>query len=510
MNILSQIRNVLKQHGIPLSRIGQNHTEKETEKDVELLDEVLSYVWESDVIDEDEVATRFYGEDADRNNNAYKKMKQRLVNCMTNDIINLGMRSSKLTALQKGYYSAHRDYVVATILDGRGAKSIGAYFYRRALRKAVKYDAGQIEMLTLYSLRSHAAAVEKDQRKFYEYNLRYKTVLKKVEAANEVAEYYHSLTIIYDASPKVLADIHQRALGYLEILDGKYALEDLGYLYAFAYFQLKLLCWYSASRYAKASEVADEALAYFSHLPFPYPVQMSVFELHKIVFYTVLKEFSLGAAAFRQCSKYVVAGSTDWIRLQEAGFRLMIYSKRYEEAFAAYLVVVSTNKLSNMPERRRERWRIKRAYFYYLKEAGRIDFDMSADPLGVFKLGRFLNSLPQLDKQKEGNNIPILIIHTLFLIQRGDHLEAIERIDAMEKYLTRYLRRGENYRSKCFIKILLQFAKGDFSLKQGRRRTRSWHCKLLANPLEQSNQSYEMEIVPYEDLYSVMMGLPLE
>ncbi|MEL6274920.1 MAG: hypothetical protein AAFU03_07450, partial [Bacteroidota bacterium] len=143
-------------------------------------------------------------------------------------------------------------------------------------------------------------------------------------------------------------------------------------------------------------------------------------------------------------------------------FRLSVYSKRYEAAWEIYLQVASSQKLPDIPGRRKERWLINRAYLYYLKAAGRI----SSDLVGTFKLGKFMNSLPNLYKQKEGNNIPILIINILFLIQTGKHIQAIYRIDAVEKYLTRYLKRGENYRSKCFIKILLQFAKADFEIKE--------------------------------------------
>ena len=506
MKILLQLRDLLLRNGIKPKALRENraYLGKADEND-SLLERAVAVLWEKPEGDEDHLAQTLYGPEADRSTNSYKKLKQRLVDEVTNEIISLGLNSRQFTGAQKGHYAAHREYIIGHILAKRGVKHAAIYFYRRALSKAEKYGAYNISMLALAGLRDHASIADKDANAFERYDLQYKRSIEVVVANSEVSGYYCRLTMIYDGSPGTMHKIHEQASGFLETLDKKYAPYQYGHHFTYQYFLIKILFHYSIGEYQEAAEVSSTAIDYFRKTPVKYHQWIVNFHLHHLVFYTLLEHYDLGELSYRRAMQIVTPGPGLWMRLQEGAFRLYCYRRRYELAWEIYNAIVTKRWFSGISIRHQERWLLNQAYLHYLALRGVTDNVLDKS----FRLAKFINSLHNVSKQKEGGNITVIIIHTLFLIHRGKHQEAGEQIDKSEKYLTRYLRRGENYRSKCFLKILQQFAKVGFDPKRGQLSTRSWYDKMLTTPLSSPGLSYEVEVIPYEDLYAILLDLPL-
>ena len=79
-------------------------------------------------------------------------------------------------------------------------------------------------------------------------------------------------------------------------------------------------------------------------------------------------------------------------------------------------------------------------------------------------------------------------------------------MDAVQKYCSRYLRREDTYRSNCFIKMLMLIPVVNFHSKAIDRRVAPLVEKLARVPLEISPQALDLEIIPYEDLWEILMG----
>ncbi len=79
------------------------------------------------------------------------------------------------------------------------------------------------------------------------------------------------------------------------------------------------------------------------------------------------------------------------------------------------------------------------------------------------------------------------------------------RIESIEKYCSRYLRQGDTFRSNCFIKMLLQIPKSKFQTNSLIRKTEQLVELLKSVPLEYARQTSEIEIIPYEDLWELVL-----
>jgi hypothetical protein len=124
-----------------------------------------------------------------------------------------------------------------------------------------------------------------------------------------------------------------------------------------------------------------------------------------------------------------------------------------------------------------------------------------------FRISKFLNEVPVYSKDKRGLNIAILIIQFLFLLHKRRYSELIDRADALKQYCYRYLRKDDTFRSHCFIRMLLQIPRADFNRIRTERYAESYMKKLKSVPLIVSDQSIEVEVIPYDDLWEMTLEL---
>ena len=125
----------------------------------------------------------------------------------------------------------------------------------------------------------------------------------------------------------------------------------------------------------------------------------------------------------------------------------------------------------------------------------------------VFKISRFLNEVPIFSKDKRGLNVPILILQTLFQLQQRKYDHLIDRIEALSKYQQRYLCKEENYRSYVFIKMLIEIPKAYFNKNLVIQKTEKWSSQLRLVPIEISNQNHDLEILPYQHIWTFVLDL---
>ena len=168
-------------------------------------------------------------------------------------------------------------------------------------------------------------------------------------------------------------------------------------------------------------------------------------------------------------------------------------------------VVFNERAFTSLPAATKEIWQINLAFAVFLQKEVKIALPLSDSIFSQFRLGKFLNTIPIFSKDKRGMNVPILIVQMLLLLQEQKDEAVLDRIEAMKKYCSRYLRDNELLRSNCFINMLLEIPLQNFHPVAIRRHTEKYWQRLKNTPLEMANQSREIEIIPYEKLWSIIM-----
>ncbi|HNT22704.1 MAG TPA: hypothetical protein PKL70_19865, partial [Saprospiraceae bacterium] len=114
---------------------------------------------------------------------------------------------------------------------------------------------------------------------------------------------------------------------------------------------------------------------------------------------------------------------------------------------------------------------------------------------------------PEYSKDKQGVNIPIILIQILFFLADHKHHLIIDRMDSLKLYAYRYLKKDENFRSQCFIRMLGEMVRAGFKRQGTLFRTKALTDKLKLVPIDTYPATAENEIIPYEDLWEMVVGL---
>jgi tetratricopeptide (TPR) repeat protein len=228
-----------------------------------------------------------------------------------------------------------------------------------------------------------------------------------------------------------------------------------------------------------------------------------LFDARRIMCYIQLGSYKKAEELTGTYINKITPGSVNWFDLHIQLIASQLHSGRYNNAYATLEKIRKHKQFLKQPGAILQTWTLYEAYVEFLLSIGKI----SSEENSKFRIYKFLNEIPIYAKDKRGFNIAILIVHVLFLLARKKYSKIIDRVDALNQYCHRHLRRDDTFRSNCFIKMLLQMAKADFNKKRTIRYAQPLIKKLNLVPFKVSNRSSEIEIIQYEILWDIALEL---
>jgi len=200
-----------------------------------------------------------------------------------------------------------------------------------------------------------------------------------------------------------------------------------------------------------------------------------------------------------------IKDSNSWFRLKYYLAKAYFYNKKYSGAIQI-IVSMNNEKYLKMFPKYNELIRTIFGYIHLLVFSNYIEISTEIkNKLPEFKLGKYLNSMPIYSRDKRGFNLSILFLQVAFLLQRKDHDAIIDRADSLKQYAYRYLRRDDSFRSNCMIKMVIQMVKANFHPVRTERYTADLLKQLKSVKLAGSGQNIEIEVLPFEVLWDIML-----
>ena len=200
-----------------------------------------------------------------------------------------------------------------------------------------------------------------------------------------------------------------------------------------------------------------------------------------------------------------ISGSLNWYILAHYTLKAQLYIGDYNKAIDLISQMIGHPRFDNIGDNFKEVFFTTLGYIHLLAGSGIIgDSPELIKKLPEFKLGKFLNTTPVFSKDKRGINVSILLMHIAFLLQRKDYNSIIDRIDSLNQYAYRYLRKDDSFRSNCMIKMVIQMTKADFNPIRTARYTADLRKQLSQVTLAGSGENIEVEIIPFEVLWDIM------
>lgn len=426
------------------------------------------------------------------------KLKERLL-----EVISLlDFQQPGYTDRQKAHFECNKRWSTAMTLLSKKMNAVGIEQLEHMLRHTQHFEFTELSLNALYHLRLHFGTLLGDPKKYEHYRSLYKEYQAIWAMENEAEELYTQLISRFVSSRAPQSDVADKAEEYFRQIE-PYMARSASFRLQLCGRLLQLMIFSSRNDYKTVADLCEQAIGFFRQKPYSSDLPMQAFYYQLVVACVQLRDFGRGQAIIRQNGDIYSPGSFNWFKVQELYFLLALHTQHYDDAYDVCAHVLQQEALAGQPVQIQEMWKLYEAYMYLLTRIRRVD----RLPAKEFRLAKFLNEIPIFSRDKRGMNIPILVLQLLYDIVDKRYDAAIDRVEAVEKYTSRYIKKDENFRSNCFLKMLIQVPEAAFHREAASRKAARFVKQLKSMPLDLANQAHEIEIIPYEDLWEMILEL---
>ena len=442
------------------------------------------------------------GDEASKLPNLKNKLKDR----MLDSVFLLDYKEPGFADRQKAILECYKKWAAAMILVMRNAKVTGIDLLEKLLRHSIRFEFTELTCDILRLLRMHYSTSGGDLKKYETIRDQLHHYLDIWHMENQVEEFYTDLISRYVNSKSTKMEVSEQAKVYYGVVKPDMARCDSFKVHIFGR-MIQIFAYSSVNDYNTTAKLCEEAIQFFDKKDYDGGFALQVFYYNLITCYLQLREFEKGQVIIERCQSLVEPGSFNWFKLQELFFLLAMHTGHYNAAAQVLGKVMDDPRFETQSFQITEIWKIYHAYLHFLIKAGQLSLsELPSQRNAKFKIGKFLNETPVFSKDKRGMNIPILIVQILFALADRDYQQCLDRMESIEKYCSRYLKQNDTFRSNCFIKMLLQIPTYAFHRERVTRHTHKLYEMLCSVPSEVANQTYEIEIIPYEVLWELTIS----
>lgn len=456
----------------------------------------------SGAVQSDEDARAVFPEYA-KNPNRLHTIKGKLKDRLNDSILLLDFRESSFTERQKAFFECSKKWAASMILISKNARENAINLLENLLRHTLRYEFTELTLDILRTLRLHYGVLEGDQKKFdqiEEQINRYEDVWimeRKTEG------YYAELVTRFVRTKSVKDTVSEKARHYFDLVKPFIQQCDTFKVHFFGRL-IEIVIYDSINDYPNTARLCEDALAFFEKKEYTSNIVLQVFNYNLFVCYLNLQQYDKCLQLADQNQELFEDGSYNWFKLQELYFLTAMHSGKYQEASQICLKVFSHPSFEQQTLPVNELWKIFEAYTYLLARVGIVPVNKQT---GKFKVSKFLNEIQVFSKDKAGMNIPVLVIQFLFDLTESKWSQIIDRVENLAKYRNRYIDAQQTARSHSFLRMLELIPKASFKLTDIEKRAEIILQQLHAVPLEAANQNHEIEIIPYEVLWSIVLNI---
>jgi hypothetical protein len=454
---------------------------------------------------DDEAAAYFFGSDKDGKFTQYKNFKNKFFRRLTNATFHLDLKKPEFNEAQVGFYNCWKNLALAKFLGVQGAYAAAKKVILKTLPAAIKFEITEIVLEMSRLMLFHYTAREPDNNKRQYYKDLVLKSLEELMVTVKAETMYVEIIAPFVLSRSSKPWIGEKAKQNLKELKPHIGSTE-GYRFHLYYFLIKKIEREISYDYFGVVEVCKEALLHFEKKESTPKTTFAIFGTTMLVGLTMMGEYEEAEKIASRSLSMVQKYSVGWYKTQEMNMALKLHKRDYQKAYEVLNEAVQNRRFNSLPPAERESWKIYEGYVHLLIAAGRIEQAEAGKRNDKFRPSRFLNEMPNFSKDKRGMNIPVLIIHAIYLLYEKRYDESYDRMLALEKYNDRHLKEGDDtFRTWCFLQALLQIQKADFKKDESEKRAAEFLRRMSSQPVQYLNAPHEVEAIPYEHLWEMAM-----
>ena len=454
----------------------------------------------------------FYANDTEDKQDAYRRFKSQFKQRLLNMLFFIDTRHPHFSDLETATMNIQKEWAAINILFAKDDLELPVFLSEKLLINAIKYELSEIVVYITDRLKnSYGGQIGNFKRYQYHKGLqaKYMEIWQGEIKAKELYQELRMEFIKSNSYKPYLSDVAKEGLAELQPYLDKYNTIRLIY-YGYA---VKLGQYTTVNDFETSLNLCIEALAVLKSKSFNAERLVASFLNQKLICHIQLKQYSQGRLLLEEVIKLQNIGTRGWFKTLEHSMILAFYTANYGEALAIYTQVRGQKEFNDLKLQHLEIWYLFGAYLYLLISADEIQGKTLLNTeLKSFKLTRFLNDVPTFNLDKTGRNVSVLIIQIALMLSENMMDDIIERIEAVNKYRVRHIAKTSNlYRNNVFIKMISHMPVNQFMRKPTSKQVEQ-KLKILVketvpviNDGTERTEMYQSEVIPLEDLWTIMM-----
>jgi hypothetical protein len=453
----------------------------------------------------DEEAVRFlYGKKESAKSPTYLRTKNRLIRQLVNVSLFVDLNQPMFNDRAKAYYNCYRDFASAHILTMRYASLAAIDIFEQTLEQTIKYEFVELTADIARELRKLYAQAAGDPAKHERISQIHRQYEEKRRLEMLAMEHYESLINYYIIRRSPNQEVNQFATAYFEELFPLAAQADTSQYYLYTYY-IGLIRHFSANDCVGALAMCDEALTLLKARKNTNRAGLSTLALQKIACLIQLRRQDAECdEVVKYCISLVDDGHHNWFRAHELHLHYCLFARRYSDALAIYAKTSKHEKFNSLAGLISDNWQLYGGYLHLLALLGKLDSAKVTEAVGEFKYSRLNNEIEVVARDKQGMNIPLILLPVIYALVKGDFPETDISPEGLEKYRKRYLDTDMNRRSAAFLNLLLAFSKKEYTTASAEKKIKKELDVLASEQPQVTGQTFAVEIIPYEDLWEMM------
>ena len=444
-----------------------------------------------------------YSEDS----KAFLKFKERYTKKLLDYIMLSDTTIKAHEVINEEYCRLLQLYCVGKIIQYKKPSPNSYKIFNYVYQNAKKYEFIDLQIFSALPLRSRYAFLAPDKKKFTHFIEELDRLKSKFNKSLDLDKFYDETSHVFVSTKhqidqKFKEDTLLKSEEFINSLE-----KDDTFLYISKVFEIASYAYTINNNLEKSIEVSKQSIDLAKNQE--HVARVKIYNAYKDIISNYLK-LGLYKEAQKNLKESLALFSIrgyNFFNLKGLEFTLYANSKDYRNLYLMTLDVLASKTLKDF-QINLEQWKIREAFANILLESGKIDESIKDHPkYKRFKLNKFLNEVEMFSKDKRGTNISILVVELMHFLIRKEYDKLLNRLDALNQYTYRYLRNDETLRSNCFIKMLLKLPEAEYHPLRTERYVKKYEKKLRENPFKISFKSIDVEIIPYEDLWDIIIEI---
>ena len=430
----------------------------------------------------------------------YRNTKHAIKEALEAEIFNFKPPQYHYSPFQRAYYHAVQQQAILKILVGLGRNHSVSHLGNGLLRKAIRYHFTEIILDVSKHLCTYHSSKDIDSKSAIKYACiweKYNPIYQK-ESQAELA--YSQISSLAKEGFEAQASAIQIAKTYLTKNPLPKTKLDSFRFYLFHYL-ISIYVHEIRGEYTPVGKIANEAYRHFCAQEYDHKLAKGIF-IRKYIFSLLrLDDLSAAFQAIEIALDLSTDGNASWFITLELKLRTCLKSGDFNNAHQTYQTMIDHRNFEHQPLNKRVRWILLGTYVQFLRVVGLARVDR---PTTQFINWHF-NFLKENKTEIKDLKVPNSITHLLFAIYNRDYDSIESMIYTLKDFCNTYLKKSTpNYRSSCFIKMLLLIPQNNFHPKVVERRVGHYMKKLEAEAFI-IDHTRIIEVIPYEKLWSIIL-----